>query len=678
MTAEEKIDEYLQSQIPGNHFVSTSRSSEEKHFCTLLRELAVFLTDSETERTNLDTNPDSERLLLDASSVYADSRPPADFVVYEDGSMTPRPANENSSPPIFDGSVANSTPPPLGHNVGATGGSGTVLHLACALDRPLALAFLLAMGADARSSHTAFRRHMIHEAACNGSINCLRLLLELGKQYGDIDKQLASRLSMTTQRISGRSSTFELPFLPRRMNRAHGVTPLQLFPTEKIQKEFESQNSKPETKFIDLLYLFRQKVFQVRNGAISEYEAARQILEHAKFADTTKASFARSCSFNPPPVLLPRTFIRSPHGDSSDGHGNTPLHWAAFKNKPECVKLLLSYNADPNARAHPSGWTPLHDASYSNSTDCIELLIDAGGRVDARANSGATPLCFAAQEDSAESAAILLKRGADMTARCSNGPSHESGSPSPAVGQHPHTRFSGYTPLHYCAHYNAHKAASLLLSHPKARVAMEITDLSDRLPIHVAAARGSAEVLRELLHHGARVETRPPPPTRVGSSRAAPDVDQPMAVSAPSTPRRPPTPEDATPRRVSRTPGTPVSSPMLRSMIPQQPVVSNKPWNCLSQRSIDECRVLIAEAEREWNPDRHSLFTPNDRRAVVELLIVGKRLEREGILFRELWPQVLSFCGRGWFETSSEDSEMTLHSEDDAMQDDESLALPMF
>jgi len=34
----------------------------------------------------------------------------------------------------------------------------------------------------------------------------------------------------------------------------------------------------------------------------------------------------------------------------------------------------------------------------------------------------------------------------------------------------------------------------------------------------------------------------------------------------------------------------------------------------------------------------------------MQLLRVGKRLEQDGVIFVDLWPQVLSFCGRGWFE----------------------------
>ena len=43
----------------------------------------------------------------------------------------------------------------------------------------------------------------------------------------------------------------------------------------------------------------------------------------------------------------------------------------------------------------------------------------------------------------------------------------------------------------------------------------------------------------------------------------------------------------------------------------------------------------------------------------MELLRVGKRLEQNGTgIFIDLWPTILSFCGRGWFET--EDSKMFL------------------
>ena len=765
-----------------------AENDEEAHYL-LLKELATFLThhnealqDSEPslKRKKIEVSVETERLLRDSAALLSESRPPPDFVVYADGTTTNHrigtdatdgtAVNHASRPPIFDGGVANSTPPPLGGNGGAAGGggggAGTVLHLACALDVPLALAFLLAMGGDAQSSHTAFRRMMVHEAACNGSINCLTLLLELGHKFGaypvapptpsssstklrsnstvaakttssvgtqstaspSSSLSLASTYSNHSDSVSSGSppppppssspssfpvDPFDLPFLPRRMDRAEALAPLQLYvresgffgrrvgtsagppPDPRSGPYREDGSSGSSEDFVSTLRLFREYARQVRDGALTELDAARLVLERACLTDESRRALARSCGFLaassapslPSSSVEPtRNRLRpqlwgtggslgvvgsqmtmgvvggSVPGGSSDGHGNTPLHWAAFKNEVDCVSLLLQYRADPNARAHPSGWTPLHDAAYSNSTETIRLLLDAGASVDARANSGATPLCFAAQEDAAEAAALLLQRGADLTTRCAGGggPDHGGGG-----GGGPHSRFSGYTPLHYCAHYNADRAAHMLLKHPTAKMAMEVPDLSERLPIHVAVARGSSDVLRELLHAGARVETRLDARNPFRSFR---QNDETLPQSAPATPNRrgsPPSPERRSTPRASRAStrssssqggrssrsATPVSSPILRSMIPAQPVSSSKPWNCLTQRSIDECRQLITEAEQSWTPDRHSLFTPTDRQAVLELLRVGKRLELQGTgIFLDLWPQVLSFCGRGWFE----------------------------
>lgn len=680
--AEEKMDEFLQQMVDEPE--KLAKPEDQSSYYVLLRELAAFLSEKHYElereqplkKKKIEIAADAEQMLRDAATSLSDARPPADFVVFADGTLGldgHRPSS--TRPPIFDGGVANATPPPLGGpGTGAFGGSGTILHLACALDVPLALAFLLAMHADARASHTAFRRLMIHEAACNGSIGCLTLLLELAEKFGD--KDAANGVSSNPSRME-----IDLPFLPRRIDRIEAMAPLQMYARHSffaVGRKPAPEPVEPGKDFLSVLRLFRECVAQVEDGSISELDAARKVLEVAQISPASQQSLARSGGFLNE-AAVSRNFMR-PLTGNSDGHGNTPLHWAAFKNETECVSLLLRYKADPNARAHPSGWTPLHDAAYSNSSETIELLLNAGAYVDSRANSGATPLCFAAQEDAAEAAGLLLDRGADLTTRCAGGPVRDDGS----VAGGPHSRFSGYTPLHYCAHYNAAKAAKVLLMHGRSKQATEVPDLSERLPIHVAVARGSSDVLRELLHAGARVETRSMVDSSSNNRRRLSSMRSSSSTisndSAPATPPRslPPSPE----RRVTpRSRGgvvTPVSSPLLRSMIPAQPVTSSKPWNCLTQRSIDECRQLISEAEQSWTPDRHSLFTPADRAAVMELLRVGKRLELQGTgLFIDLWPQVLSFCGRGWFEIADATSEMDEDSSDESMPDDR-LALPTF
>ncbi len=656
---------------PGYSSSLSPKLHNDASFIHVLRQLSAFISDNETETdatsssstANSDVDRSSRnvyRLVWEACSTLADSRPPSNLCIYDrSGATTPIAGREND-PPIFDGSVANATPVPHGGG-GASGGIGTILHLVCAMDKPLMMAFLLIMGADGRASHTAFRRLMIHEAACNGSINCLTLLLEMGHKY-------AKEIEEKNGKTSGDKNA--MPFLPDAMERSPMITRLAARPAPPISinlrhfgraahmvgkaKEYEIQCA----NCMPILREFKRLARLVNEGKLTELQAARSLLTHARLSETTRTALVRSCSFRNDALYAPHSFIR-PFG-CADGHGNTPLHWASFKNETKCVALLLEYNADPNARAHPSGWTPLHDAAYSNSSACIALLSAKGAQIDAKANSGATPLCFAAQEDAAEAAQFLLERGADLSSRCAGPPPDDGAQYHFQIPNHPHSRFSGYTPLHYCAHYNAQCASQILLKHPRAKIAMEVPDLSGRLPIHVAVARGSSDVLRVLLHAGARVDT-PPAGSPTSVARSPPAMTPNFGLLS-ATARRPTSAEEpASPSRsFSTSPGSsPVTSPVLRSMIPSQPITSSKPWNCLSQKAIDECKELILKSEQSWSPEHHLLFTPQDRKAVMELLRVGKRLEQNGAgIFIDLWPTILSFCGRGWFET--EDSKMFL------------------
>ena len=441
-----------------------------------------------------------------------------------------------------------SPPPPL-------------LHMTVLQNKPLVLALFLSLDLCnvEHSLYSNFGRNISHEAANHGSFECLKLLLELGHQ-----ESIASS-------SSSKSAAFSI------------------------------------------LETFRRLARNVRDQpkVWTPLQAARSLV--SAFPLTTRTQR----------ILREQADSKLQSHHYTDSHGNTPLHWAAFQNQSRVVQLLLEFGADANAVAAPSGWTPLHDAAYANATDCIQILINAGANVNARATSGATPLCFSAQEDAAEATELLLIRGADMTIRCTPtsssivrtnmlAASRTTAALQPPTRHNNHnnntttnSRFSGYTPLHYCAHYNAQRTVKILLQHHTAKV--QIRDLYHRLPIHVAAARGSSAVLREFLRAGVQLQQQHVP---------------------------------------------------LRTLIPSQPVQSSKPWNCLSQRSIDECRQLIHVVERPWDKHVHKLFTPADRNAVAELLRVGKRLELSGsVAFAPLWCEVLSFCGRGWFEVEADDTE---------------------
>ncbi len=554
-----------------------------------------------------------EHFLFKGSAELANHPPHNDLVVQDRNNIDKRrkqykmeidTKDDDTIPPIFDGSIANATPRGI---PSAGAGRGTALHLACALDSPFALAVILLMGGDATFRHTGFQRNLVHEAACADSPDCLRLLLELGSQYHKKHKDFKDAYGIFSWKIPPKDDSLLTPF-------------------------------------VSLLQVMLDMAHQIEKGNLDDLDAARHLLSTHHLTESNKVAIASLCSIDSDPIEHHRSIFSSPlTSPGVDGHGNTPLHWASFKNSTSCVSILIEYNADPDMKAEPSGWTPLHDAAYSNAAESVQLLVLAGADVNSKANSGATPLCFAAQEDAPEATELLLKAGADPTVRCCGQSNHVYG--NTAITQH--SRFSGYTPLHYCAHYNARRAVRVLLDHANrtegaAEALLEIKDLHSKLPIHIAVARGSCDVFRELLHYGARIDIL----NCQGNTNRHGITGQPVAQT--SSPTRPVLiNNDAT---SSPTAISPVSSPELRSLIPSEPVRSSKPWNCLTQRSIDECRALINQVEANWSPARHTLFHPADRRAVLELLRVGKRLEQMGTgIFLELWPLVLSFCGRGWF-----------------------------
>jgi len=681
-------------------------------------------------------------------------------------------------PPLFDGSVANATPGNGGDGGAAQqqqqqqvqadaqglqqaqqegqqpqpqpqmgggdqgGGAGTILHLACAIDSPFALAILLALGGDVLTRHTAFRRLVVHEAASAGSPECLRLMLEFADLYramsdarmkaricrsrvgangmpgptsnpgtstgmptGSVGGSLLQHLHQRQQqrreqqeRLSGGHRSM---FLPPRPDHAMPSLELGGFPSwngqdstslpsvhslsPPLTKASPTRSSRMPRKtqrrmsFVDTLRLISDLAEQIKNGLITDLAAGRLLMSRAGVPTITKSgliSFSpllgHAPSFNG--IRSSMDVLAFPHPSfatwhhprrDADGHGNGPLHWASFKNNANCVSVLLEHNANPNARAEPSGWTPLHDAAYSDAADCVDLLVKAGADVDARANSGATPLCFAAQEDAPGAAKLLLEAGADPGVRCAHGNTAAASNNTQQQQPQP-SRFSGYTPLHYCSHYNAHRAARILLEHEQRvsdgipSVLLRMPDFNEKLPIHVAVQRSSSDVLKELLHAGAVIDTRGEesnvavaPPQRILAAGPPSSPSSPPRLpgawsGSPSTPATSPSPSQVAVV-------TPVSSPVLRSMLPARPVQSSKPWNCVTQESINQCRALIREAEGNWCPERHALFHPNDRKAIVEVLRVGRRLEQmgEGIYVYDIFRSILHYVGRGWFEQNA-------------------------
>lgn len=93
----------------------------------------------------------------------------------------------------------------------------------------------------------------------------------------------------------------------------------------------------------------------------------------------------------------------------------TPLHTAAFQRSLATAKLLVDAGADIAATAHDD-WTPLHVAALFDATEVARLLLDCGADVNALSKAdGGTPLDFAECRKATATAAMLRRRGGDIT-----------------------------------------------------------------------------------------------------------------------------------------------------------------------------------------------------------------------------------------------------------------------
>ncbi|XP_023318591.1 ankyrin repeat and SOCS box protein 2-like [Trichogramma pretiosum] len=109
--------------------------------------------------------------------------------------------------------------------------------------------------------------------------------------------------------------------------------------------------------------------------------------------------------------------------DARDRSGNAPLHLALANYAKSLAELLLRNGADPNL-ANDAGETPLHvigkdrDDAHELARMLFEISDERRVRVevDARDESGRTPLQWAVANLVPKTVAVLLERGADLSA----------------------------------------------------------------------------------------------------------------------------------------------------------------------------------------------------------------------------------------------------------------------
>jgi ankyrin repeat protein len=177
-----------------------------------------------------------------------------------------------------------------------------------------------------------------------------------------------------------------------------------------------------------------------------------------------------------------RTIVAADAGsiNSKDNNGDTPLYLACLRCKVAVANFLIDKGANVNARNN-SGFTPLHgtNSTWGQDVGLIQRLIAKGADVNARGSRDETPLYWAAQRGNLKVVKLLIDHGADLN--CGK-----------AFG----------TVLHVAINNN--KEIAKLLVEKGAKLNQRDTQLG-QTELHMAALNGYADLARLLIEHGAEV-----------------------------------------------------------------------------------------------------------------------------------------------------------------------------
>ena len=167
-------------------------------------------------------------------------------------------------------------------------------------------------------------------------------------------------------------------------------------------------------------------------------------------------------------------------GHNREGRNNRDLLWAAWNGQKAVVKVLLEKGADLEAK-DDTGQTPLSMASEKGHKDVVQLLLATGQvDVDSKDKNGQTPLSMAAESGYESVVQLLLESGqVDVDSKDKN----------------------GQTPLWMAARNGYEGVVQLLLERGQVNVEAEDSEYS-RTPLWMAAYNGHEDVVQLLLERG--------------------------------------------------------------------------------------------------------------------------------------------------------------------------------
>jgi ankyrin repeat protein len=332
----------------------------------------------------------------------------------------------------------------------------SALHAAVRSGSVPLVEYLIAHGADANSVSSRGET-AVHAAGSQGNLDVIKVLVDHGADPFLVDdgaNEVCEGDSAISSAVrNGHEETIQ--FLLARLN--PGVSGDALLRTAIAAVDAET----PNLQVLDV----------VLSRLPQDVEHYRKDIRH------TLLGAAVSCENER--ILLKLLAHGIPIG-TRDKQGWTALHHAAHIQSEVPLRILLEHGANPNEMSN-SGMSPLHIAAYHGSTNIITLLLNHGALVDLKASDRSTPLVAAAYNRQQDAIKLLLEHKASIN--------------------DPNT--NGETIVHHAVMDDDFK---LLEDIFKYNPDLELQSWRAGSPLHHAAFKGSINIMKLLISHGANID----------------------------------------------------------------------------------------------------------------------------------------------------------------------------
>ena len=168
--------------------------------------------------------------------------------------------------------------------------------------------------------------------------------------------------------------------------------------------------------------------------------------------------------------------------NARDKSERTPLYYAVVEGHPDCVKMLLRNQADPELAVDGTGQKAVHLAVEDDKRQILKILLDFGARPDEATTEGVTPLLIAIRKDYAHLLQLLMLYNINIEREDEE----------------------NNNLMHLIAINKASKCANLLLKeqgNAKARHMILYNNYDDKTPINIARDNRSQEVLQLFIQY---------------------------------------------------------------------------------------------------------------------------------------------------------------------------------